>query len=195
MNERNGGIAACLFGATLVVFGGCITVPDVVLVENKTALEKQASGEFRSLDLELQRAGLNAGPENITRGQLDGKNKDLRESTLGEIVRLYSAVQSDAERIDHFLVAQCLGEANTGFLVETRDQCTEDINPAEVTALLERSNRNRRQIWRDVMAKVKMGSPENSVRNSWRKRYLQRVVCGAQIEDKTGQWEVKKCEE
>jgi len=174
--------------------GGCITVPDVVLVENKTALEKQAAGEFRSLEMQLQGAGIKGGPEHITGSQLNQKKVDLRESTLGEIVRLYSAVQSDTERVDHYLVAQCIGEARNGLLVETRDRCTEDIDPVEVTALLERSNRNRRQIWRDVIAKVKPGSKEEKVVQSWRQRHLQRVVCEGLIEGEEG-WEIRKCED
>jgi hypothetical protein len=174
--------------------GGCITVPDVVLVENKTALEKQAAGEFRSLETQLQGAGIKGGPEHITVSQLNQKKVDLRESTLGEIVRLYSAVQSDTERVDHYLVAQCIGEARNGLLVETRDRCTEDIDPVEVTALLERSNRNRRQIWRDVIAKVKPGSKEEKVIQSWRQRHLQRVVCEGLIEGEEG-WEIRKCED
>ena len=73
--------------------GGCITVPDVVLVENKTALEKQAAGEFRSLETQLQGAGIKGGPEHITGSQLNQKKVDLRESTLGEI-ELFAAPKS-----------------------------------------------------------------------------------------------------
>ena len=178
-----------LFGIT-----GCITVPDVVLVENKTALEKQAAGEYRSLEMELQRTSLRGGPENITKSQLQGKNVDLRESTLGEIVRLYSSVQSDAERVDHYLVAQCIGEAKTGLLEETRELCSEDIDPVEVNSLLERSNRNRRQLWRDVIARVKTDVSEENVRNTWRKRHLQRLICGGLFEGEAG-WEARQCEE
>ena len=183
-------------GAVLVLvgMGGCITVPDVVLVENKTALEKQAAGEYRSLELELQRAALQGGPEHITKSQLEGKNVDLRESTLGEIVRLYSSVQSDSERVDHYLVAQCIGEAKSGLLVETRELCTEDIDPVEVNSLLERSNRNRRQLWRDVIAKVTKNASEDSVRDAWRKRHLQRLVCGGLLEGDEG-WETRQCED
>ena len=183
-----------MMAAILGTLGGCITVPDVVLVENKTALEKQAAGEFRSLEVQLQGAGIKGGPEHITGSQLNQKKVDLRESTLGEIVRLYSAVQSDTERVDHYLVAQCIGEARSGLLVETRDLCTEDIDPVEVTALLERSNRNRRQIWRDVIAKVKPGAKEEKVIQSWRQRHLQRVVCEGLIETPEG-WEIRKCED
>ena len=185
---------ASLMAGVLFGLSGCITVPDVVLVENKTALEKQAAGEYRSLELELQRASLKGGPEHITKSQLQGKNVDLRESTLGEIVRLYSSVQSDSERVDHYLVAQCIGEARSGLLAETRELCTEDVDPVEVNSLLERSNRNRRQLWRDVIARVKKNASEESVRNAWRKRHLQRLICGGLLEGENG-WETRQCEE
>lgn len=178
----------------LSLLGGCIAAPNVVMVDKKTALEKQAAGEFRALENDLQQAGISPKPEAMTRGQLEEQRADLRESSLGEIVRLYSAVQSDAEVVDGHLITGCIGEAKDGLLKATPDECNADVNPDEMTSLIERTNRHRKQMWRMIREKNPKASLDK-VRSTWRKRHLQRIVCDGLYQTDAGFWEAKQCEE
>ena len=111
---------------------------------------------------------------------------------MGTVLSLYSAVHSDAEQIDTFLVSGCVGESLNGLVVETPESCKEDLDPAEVTRTLQRVNRNRRQIWRFIQLQTP-GANEESVRSIWRIHHIKRVVCGARIQTSQTAWEVKEC--
>ena len=181
-------IALLLFGSTV----GCIKAPDVVLLDNKTALEQQAAGEFHALENDLLQAGITAKAENITRGQLEKQHSDRGGSSWGEIVALYSAVQIDAEWIDQMLVAGCVGEALDGLLIHTPQQCSQDLESKRMARILGRQNLHRRQIWRLLLERP-VGRSLEQVRQTWRSIHLQRVICGGLIQVDSTTWEKKKC--
>ena len=191
--------AAALFGLALLVWlglPGCISAPNVVLVDQKTALEQQAAGEFRHLELELERAGTPAKPEDIPGDKLETNSKEAGEGRLGELARLVSTELGDSQRIDQLLAAHCVGEALNGSLQQTPELCRLDVDGGQVTRLLERTNLHRRQLW-SLLSSQNPGTTETQAREAWRKRHLQRVICGGliQVGDGAGEpaWEGKKC--
>ena len=57
--------------ATLTVLAsGCISAPDVIIVDRQTALEQQANGRFPSLQEELDHAAITSDPVPFTRAGL-----------------------------------------------------------------------------------------------------------------------------
>jgi hypothetical protein len=183
--------AFCLCLVLLAV-QGCITAPDVVLLDQRTALEMQAAGEYRALENDLQQAGISPKAENITREQLEAGHADLAESSLGEVVRIYSAVQTDAAWIDEMLVAGCIGEGLDGLLTQTPEGCTQDVDTGQMARIVGRANLHRRQIWQ-VIGKQRPKATEDQIRSAWREVHLKRVVCQGRIEVAEGAWEKKKC--
>ncbi len=171
--------------------GGCIKAPDVVIVDRRTALEQQATGRFPTLQAQLDHAGTSAGPTPYTRASLEGAGW-LPRKEHDAIAALYRDVHAEHERVDRLLLRRCIGEAKDGTLVETRQDCKGGIDLATVSSLIERSNRNRRQIWRYLLGK-RSASSLPSVTQSWRKVHLQAVVCGGWLQRKGGAWVVKKC--
>ncbi len=171
---------------------GCISAPNVVLMDQKTALEQQAAGEFRALENDLQQAGISPKGEDITRSQLEGKDADPGRSSMGEIAQLYSEVQSDAGLVDRLLAAHCIGEALDGLLRQTPERCTEEVDTAEINRVVQRTNLHRRQIWK-IVQKQKPDASEDEIRDAWRARHLKRVVCGGLIQVNAQTWEGKKC--
>ncbi len=171
---------------------GCISVPNVVLMDQKTALEQQAAGEFKALENDLQQAGISVKGEDITQSQIEGKDADPGRSSMGEIAQLYSQAQSDAGLVDRLLAAHCIGEALDGLLRQTPEQCGEDVDTAEINRVVQRANLHRRQIWK-IVHKKKPDASEDEVRDAWRERHLKRVVCGGLIQVDEQTWEGKKC--
>ncbi|WP_428265686.1 DUF1318 domain-containing protein [Haliangium sp.] len=182
----------CLLLALVTVAAGCVSAPDVVLTDQKTALEQQAAGEFRALENDLEQASIQPKGEDMTRDALEAKNPDLSKSTLGEVVQLYSDVRTDAEWIDQLLVSGCVGEAVDGLLRQTPDECTETVATAQLTHVVERSNLHRRQLWR-VIREREPGSSEDEVRTTWRRIHLQRVVCDGLVQNDDKSWGRKEC--
>jgi hypothetical protein len=170
-------IALCL------LLAGCIKAPDIVVVDRATALEREAAGSFPKLERELDRAGTVARPAPLTREQLEaaGMPRPIVEDED----------PSDAERIDALLLHKCLGEALDGTLVETRDSCAIKEVP-HLGALIERTNRDRMQIWEWLKAERPQKSL-NDVRAAWREVHLRGVVCGGQVQRTDGKWESKTC--
>jgi hypothetical protein len=189
-----GGVHRCL--ALVLVLaaaaGGCIAAPDVVLLDQRTALEMQAAGEYRALENDLLQAGISPKPEDITRKQLEAGHADLAESSLGEVVRIYSAVQTDAAWIDEMLVAGCIGEGLDGLLVQTPEECTQEVETGEIARIVGRANLHRRQIWQ-LVGKQRPRATEEQIRSVWREVHLKRVVCQGRVEVAEGVWEKKKC--
>lgn len=171
---------------------GCVKAPDIVLTDQKTALERQAAGDYRALENDLHQSGITPKGEDITREAIDAKNPDPGTSSLGTVVQLYSEVRTDAEWIDQLLVASCVGEALDALLRHTPDKCTEDLDLAQLTRVVERLNLHRRQLWRAIREQ-RPGKSEAEIRAVWRPIHLERVVCGGlvQVDEKT--WENKKC--
>lgn len=170
---------------------GCIKAPDVIIVDRQTALEQQANGRFPSLQEQLDQAAITAEPVPFTRARLEEAGWQPRKEH-DAIARLYREASSQSERIDQLLLRRCIGEANDGTLAETRDTCRGGVDVATLSALLERANRNRRQVWRHLLGK----RPESAlpgIRQSWRGVHMKSVVCGGHIQRKGGAWVVKKC--
>ena len=171
---------------------GCVKAPDVVLTDQRTALEQQAAGEYRALENDLHQEGISPKGEDITREALEARNPDMARSTLGEVVQLYSAVQTDAEWLDELLVAGCVGEARTGLLQQLPDRCKENVDTGQLTRVVERSNLHRRQLWR-LIRERDPGASEEKVQKAWRANHLEQVVCGATVQKDDDSWEKKEC--
>jgi hypothetical protein len=167
---------------------GCITAPAVVIVDRRTALEQQASGSFRGLEDELEQAGLVPRPAPLTAAQLGAagvRREGLEASDQDDD-------GNDAVRSDALLVKRCVGEALDGTLVLTIDPCTGTIDVPQVGRLIERVNRERRQLWRWLAGQVP-GKSADEVRAAWRQTHLQGLICGGQVQATGGAWEVKRC--
>ena len=162
---------------------GCIKAPDIIVVDRATALEREAAGQFPKLDFELEKVGTEARPQALSREQLEQAGRPR------PVIEEESA--SDAERIDTLLKDKCIGEALDGTLVETMDRCSVKQVP-HLTTLLERTNRDRQQMWEWLKA----SRPQRSltdVRKAWREVHLRAVTCGGQVQSDDGSWGPKKC--
>lgn len=189
MNSKISSLPCLLAGLLLA---GCVKAPDIILTDQRTALEQQAAGEFHALENDLTQAGIAPKGEDFSRESLEADNPDSSTSTLGEVAQLYSAVQSDSEWLDQLLVAGCVGEALDGLIQQTPDRCQQEVDAGQVTRVVERSNLHRRQLWRAIQQREPQ-NPEERVRAVWRERHLQRVVCAAWIQKDADTWEQKKC--
>lgn len=168
----------------LALGAGCIRPPAVVITDRRTAVEQQASGSFRGLEEELEQAGLAPRPAPLTSSQLGsaGVRAPDDQETDG----------SDALRADSLLVKRCAGEALDGTLVLTLDPCTGAIDVPQVTRLVERINRERRQLWRWLAGQAP-GKNAEQILAAWRETHLAGLVCGGQVQVAGGTWEIKKC--
>jgi hypothetical protein len=182
-------LAASLACATSLA--ACVRAPSVVIVDRKTALEQQAAGSFRGLEEELARAGQSPRPTPLTSEQLAAAgvadDEDAREAALEDEVP-----GNDALRTDGLLVQRCIGEALDGTLVLTIDPCTGTIDVPEVNRLIERVNRERRQLWR-WLEEHAGGKSALEVRAAWREIHLAGLICGAQLQRAGTTWEIKAC--
>jgi len=176
-----------------VAIASCVRAPNVTVVDRRTALELQAGGEHRALEMDLRQAGLKPGAAPLTRAEIEAAGLDTSASPVDEFARIYGSTRSDAEQIDSLLVRRCVGEGLEGLLVETPATCTGDEDPGAAGPVVARANRDRRQLW-SWMARVKPGLVEEEVRREWRRVHLAEVVCGGQVQGENGVWEVKKCD-
>jgi hypothetical protein len=172
----------------IALAAGCVSAPAVVIVDRKTAVEQQASGSFRGLEEELEQAGLLPRPVPLTAAQL-GAAGVQRE---GLEANPQDDDGTDALQTDALLVKRCIGEALDGTLVLTVEPCTGVIDVPQVGRLVERVNRERRQLWRWIAGKSP-GKTEDDVRATWREVHLVGLVCGGQRQIAGGGWEIKKC--
>jgi hypothetical protein len=171
-----------------LALGACVSAPAVVIVDRKTAVEQQASGSFRGLEEDLEQAGLAPRPAPVTAAQLGaaGVRRDGLEASDQD------DDGNDAVRSDALLIKRCVGEALDGTLVLTIDPCTGAIDVPQVGRLIERVNRERRQLWRWI-AGQSAGKTEDEVRAAWRETHLAGLVCGGQLQIAGGGWEIKRC--
>lgn len=170
---------------------GCVTAPDLVIVDRKTALEEQASGSFRGLEDELEQAGITPRPAPYTRAQL-AEGGVTGTGLGGPGSEAADQAAGDAAQIDQLLIRRCAGEALDGTLVETLVTCTGSADAARIGHLLERENRNRRQAWTYLATKRPRASPAE-IRRAWREVHLRGVVCDGQVQRDDGSWEAKRC--
>ena len=179
-------------GLACAGIAGCVKAPDIVLTDQKTALEQQAAGDYRALENDLHQAGIAPKGVDITREAIDASNPDPGTSSLGTVVQLYSEVRTEAAWIDQLLVASCVGESLDALLRHTPDTCRDDVDLAQLTRVVERLNLHRRQLWRAIGAQ-RPGKSEDQIRAVWRPIHLARVVCGALVQTDENTWENKKC--
>jgi uncharacterized protein YdbL (DUF1318 family) len=172
--------------------GGCITAPDVVVIDRKTALERQAAGQFPELEEDLTALGLKPGVEPFTRAQLQSGGWGAAWGALGELVQIYGAVRDDRARLDDHLRRACLGESRTGLLVATPDSCQGGAQEEEVAGLVARGNRNRRQTWRWMADRTSDATPE-AIAAKWRVVRLRAVPCEGWVQGADGGWSAKVC--
>lgn len=171
---------------------GCVRAPAVVIVDRKTALEQQASGSFRGLEEELEQAGAQPRPTPFTSAQLAAAGVEGDRSGIAEEAAGSEAAGSDVVRADALLVQRCIGEALDGTLVLTIEQCTGTIDVPLVNQMIERVNRERRQMWRWIGERAPQKGAEE-VRSAWRVTHLEGLVCGGQLQISGGGWEIKRC--
>lgn len=170
---------------------GCVRAPEVAVVSAHTALERQAAGEYPRAERELADVAISPAPVPIPREQLtDGAGA----SGLGVVDEMVARAAADQDRVDALLVARCIGEASTALLEVTASTCRQEVDAEEVARLVGRINVHRRQVWAFV-AQRSPGSTEDQARDRWRTIHLERVVCGGQVQNAAGAWEIKRCEE
>jgi len=175
--------------AALATTAGCIRAPEVIIVDRRTALEEQAMGKHPKLEDELLQAGLAARPAALTRAQLQAAGwRPSRETDA--IAALFADALADDERVDELLVRRCVGESSDGTLLDTPSTCSGAIVASDAARLIERVNRNRRQVWA-YMSKVKRRSQAAS-QKAWTRQHHIEVVCGGQVQV-DGKWSIKKC--
>jgi hypothetical protein len=172
-----------------LLLAGCVS-PTVVVVDQKTALERQAAGEYPPLENELEQAGLAPSPEPFTREELAAGRAKSGSGVLGELGELYARAETDADVIDRLLLQKCIGEADSGLLVPRPSDCVGAADATELARVIGRENLHRRQLW-ELLARERGNSPEQ-VRTLWRPPHLEQVLCGGLIET-AGGWEPKGC--
>ncbi len=164
---------------------GCISAPEIVMVDRATALEEQAAGSFKDVEQRLARAGMNPTPVPLTPNQLE--ELGIQPTPLVENIG-----KTPADRLDDLLRRHCVGEGRDGLLVSTRRRCRAGRMTAEDVALVERVNRSRKQLWQ-WMRTVRPDVPEEALRQSWWRLHGEGVVCGGWVEAEDGTWGEKKC--
>jgi hypothetical protein len=164
---------------------GCISAPEIVMVDRATALEEQAAGSFQDVEQRLARAGMSPTPVPLTPNQLE--ELGLQPTPLVE-----NLGKTQADRVDDLLRRHCVGEGRNGLLVDTRRQCQAGRLSPDDVALMERVNRARQQLWQ-WMRTVRPDVPEESLRQSWQQVHAQGVICGGWVESADGTWGEKKC--
>lgn len=176
--------------AASVAIGGCVA-PNVVVVDQRTALEQQAAGEYPALENELEQAGMAPTPEPFAREELAGPRERNGAGALGELAELYAKGESDADVIDRLLLQKCIGEALSGLLEPRPSDCIGATDTTELTRVLGRENLHRRQLWK-LLADEQKADTERT-REVWRGLHLQEVVCGGLIETTDAGWKAKAC--
>jgi len=177
-------IVPAALGLAAWMVAGCIKAPEVVIVDRRTALELQAGGRNVPLEEKLEQATIRPGATPFETREVGAAvarsfDRDDEGST-------------DADLADSLLEKACLAEGFEGVLVETPATCNSTAEVAIVGALVERTNRHRRQLWQ-LMVRKQAGLTESEASRAWRTVHLRDIPCGARIERFPGQFEVKAC--
>lgn len=173
----------------LALLAACVS-PTVVVVDQKTALEQQAAGDYPPLENELEQATLAPSPEPFNREELAAGRARSGSGVLGELGELYARAETDADVIDRLLMQKCIGEAASGLLVPRPSDCVGATDATELARVIGRENLHRRQLW-ELLARDGASSPER-VRVLWRAQHLEQVQCGGLVETAEG-WGPKPC--
>jgi hypothetical protein len=174
------------FVIVALALAGCVRAPDVVIVDRRTALEQQAQGSFRGLEEDLEQAGILPRPSPLTAAQLAEAGVVTTAEETDDAEGL-----PDSLRADTLLVSRCVGEASDGTLTLTVATCTGAMDVPQTTRMVERVNRNRRQLWQWLAGRQKRSPAE--VQAAWHAVHLEGVICGGQVQKADGSWEVKRC--
>lgn len=171
---------------------GCIKAPNTLyLVDEKTALEQQATGSFGSLETELSGALLNPAPEQLLTSEI-GQGQRSEAAELASLSSIYSIELTEQERLNLLLVRSCVGEGLDGLLAQTPNTCRGAVEVGDVVKLVQRVNRNRKQLFAWMLAQQPT-LDEKTLIQRWRQAHLKGVVCGGQIQLESGQWGQKAC--
>jgi hypothetical protein len=186
-------VGVCLLGSASLL-PACVA-PNVVVVDQKTALEQQAAGGYPVLENDLEQAGMAPAPEPFAREELasgrDQSGAKAGAGALGELAELYVKSESDADAIDRLLLQRCIGEAASGLLEPRPSECVGAADASEMARLLGRENLHRRQLWQ-LLAKERQVSVER-VQPVWRELHVEQVVCGGLMQSADGSWGPKAC--
>jgi hypothetical protein len=177
---------------TALATAGCISIPSVVVVDRKTALEAQVAGEYSAAEEDLLRASLAAGAMPLSRQALEASGAAAR-GTYDDLVEPWTVFRGDADVTDDLLSRRCLGEAADGTLVPRRETCAGETDDGAVASLVQRANRARQQVWAWLASRAP-GRDEAAVRSAWRTTRLDEVPCGAPVQAPGGHWEDRRCD-
>ena len=174
---------------SLSTLSSCIHAPDVVVIDRKTALEQLAAGSYHALEDELSAAAGTPRPEPLTRAEIEAAG-------ASNALAADESDRTDAAALDELLRRRCVGEALDGSIVVTAPSCQGRVDAAERNRLVERVNRDRFQIWRELQQRGMPKGQERdlaAVRRAWQRTHQRAVVCGGQIQRADSTWEDKKC--
>lgn len=171
------------------VEAGCIHAPDVVIVDRNTALEQLAAGTYRRVEEQLEEAGTVPRAEPLTHAEIESAG------AAGALAQ-DEPDRTESAQLDDLLTRRCVGESLDGTITITADSCRGRVDAAERARLIERVNRDRFQIWRELQRRGMPKGKERElakVRDAWRDAHLRAVVCGGQVQFANGNWDDKKC--
>ena len=177
-------------GLVLSALAACVN-PNVVVVDQKTALEQQAAGDYPELENQLEQAGMSAAPEPFAREELASSRERSGGGALGELAEIYQSSASDADAIDRLLLQHCIGEALSGLLEPRPEECVGTADATEMARLIGRENLHRRQLWQLLASQQSVGI--DNVSPTWRELHLAQVVCDGLVETSAGAWGPKSC--
>ena len=166
----------------------CIKTPPIAVVDNRTALEIQAAGEYPVLEFDSTSAVLEPGPTPASAKEIVSK---AGLAAAGHDLDIFAVSESQAMFIDSMLILGCLGEAESGLLEYTPDRCDDDVEVSELLRAASRTNLHRRQVWQ-YLASRREDSSLVSARRAWREVHLEQVRCGTWVEQ-DGAWAQKAC--
>jgi hypothetical protein len=174
--------------ASASTWQGCIKAPPIAVVDSRTSLEIQASGEYPELEFQSSDAALEAGPSPVSAKEIASK---AGLAAAGHDLDLFAASETQVQFIDTMLVLGCLGEGEDGLLEYLPDRCADDVDVSELLRASSRTNLHRRQVW-EYLASRTPGGSSTAARDAWRSVHLEQVRCGTWIE-RAGRWEQKAC--
>lgn len=170
---------------------GCIQA-SVAVIDRATALEQQAGGEFGPLERDLLQSALSPRATPLTRGAIEASGTDTSRTTLDRILRIHALAADDAATLDDLFARQCVGEARDGQVVETPDTCKGGFDAAGATPILQRANRDRRQLWA-YLHELRPDAVPADILRTWRAAHRTTAPCGVRWQREDLSWEVKTC--
>jgi hypothetical protein len=180
-----------VLGVALASALGACVAPNVVVVDQRTALEQQAAGGYPALENDLAQAGMAPSPEPFAREELAAGREPGAGAALGDLTQYSARGETDADTIDGLLLQHCIGEGLSGLLEPRASDCIGTTDSTELARVVGRENLHRRQLW-SALAKER-GKSSDDARAAWREIHLEQVPCGAWLESAGGSWGAKAC--